>query len=243
MESPYEENQGGFTCFQKEEKMRNLIKDLLNSKLSRRGFIAGMVAAGYSASAANSALQSVAPLVPGVVAPASFTRSVTGTGGELMIEQLIEAGARYMFVANASGLGAMCDALVTRPQIQLIQATQEGQAVSIADGYARASGKIGFAMYSRVGLPHSTSNMYNAMKDRTPLVLLSDHADSTSEGHDAHALLVGQLHQLCRRKDSVGGGAVAVKVGPRRHRERTPGRCERCCGRAASSRRSPPARR
>ena len=109
--------------------MRNLIKDLLNSKLSRRGFIAGMVAAGYSASAANSALQSVAPLVPGVVAPASFTRSVTGTGGELMVEQLIEAGARYMFVANASGLGAMCDALVTRPQIQLIQATQEGQAV------------------------------------------------------------------------------------------------------------------
>ncbi|MCH8266729.1 MAG: thiamine pyrophosphate-binding protein [Acidobacteria bacterium] len=165
--------------------MRNLIKDLLNSKLSRRGFIAGMVAAGYSASAANSALQSVAPLVPGVVAPASFTRSVTGTGGELMVEQLIEAGARYMFVANASGLGAMCDALVTRPQIQLIQATQEGQAVSMADGYARASGKIGFAMYSKIGLPHSSSNMYNAMKDRTPLVLFSDHVSTTTEGTDS----------------------------------------------------------
>ncbi len=166
--------------------MRNLVKDLFSSKLSRRGFIAGMVAAGYSASAAKSALQSVAPLAARGGASKAFTRSVTGTGAELLAEQMIDAGAEYMFVTNGSGLGSFCDALVTRPQIQIIQALQEGQAVSIADGYARASGKIGFVMYSRVGLPHSTSNMYNAMKDRTPLVLLSDHADSTSEGHDAH---------------------------------------------------------
>jgi thiamine pyrophosphate-dependent acetolactate synthase large subunit-like protein len=58
--------------------------------------------------------------------------------------------------------------------------------VSIADGYAKASGKPGFGMFSRVGLPHSSSNMYNAMKDRTPLVLFSDHADTDREGTDSH---------------------------------------------------------
>ena len=41
-------------------------------------------------------------------------------------------------------------------------------------------------MYSRVGLPHSSANMYNSMKDRTSVVLLSDHADTNVEGTDAH---------------------------------------------------------
>jgi thiamine pyrophosphate-dependent acetolactate synthase large subunit-like protein len=166
--------------------MQTLVKELLKSKLSRRGFLAGMAAAGYSASAAQSALQSVAPFVPRANVPAELTRLVTGTGGELMTDQIIEAGGRYMFVRNGSGLGPLCDALVSRPQIQLIQATHEGQAVAIADGYAKASGKIGFVMYSRVGLPNSTSNMYNAMKDRTPLVIFSDHAETNREGTESH---------------------------------------------------------
>ena len=166
--------------------MRHLVKDLLNCNLSRRSFLAGMVAAGYSASAAKSAFQAVAPFVPGAEVPPTLTRTVTGTGADLLAEQLLEAGARYLFVCNGSGLGPLCDALVSRPQLQFIQAVQEGQAVAIADGYAKASGKLAFGMYSRVGLPHSTSNMYNSMKDRTPVVLFSDHAETDREGTDSH---------------------------------------------------------
>lgn len=164
--------------------MQQLLRDLIDAKLSRRGFVAAMISAGYSAAAAKSALQSAAPFVQGAEAAPSLTRVVSGTGGELMVEQVIETGAKYMFVANASGIGPLCDALVTRPQIQLIQSVQEGQVVSTADGYARASGKPGFAMFSRVGTPHSTSNMYNAMRDRSHVVLFSDHADTTDEGTD-----------------------------------------------------------
>lgn len=166
--------------------MQSLVKELLKSKLSRRGFLAGMTAAGYSASAAHSALQSVAPFVPRANVPAELSRIADGTGGGLMLDQVIEAGGKYMFVCNGSGLGPLCDALVTRPQMQLIQATHEGHAVAIADGYAKASGKIGFVMYSRVGLPNSTSNMYNAMKDRTPLVIFSDHSEMRRDGTDSH---------------------------------------------------------
>jgi len=168
--------------------MQQLLRDLFDAKLSRRGFVAAMVSAGYSAAAAKSALQSAAPFVPGAQdseAAASMTRIVTGTGGELLTEQVIETGAQYMFVANASGVGPLCDALVTRPQLQLIQSVQEGQCVSTADGYARASGKPGFVMFSRVGLPHSSSNMYNAMKDRTPVVVFSDHSSTMEEGTDS----------------------------------------------------------
>src|SRR5688572_29433961 len=143
-----------------------------------------MTAAGYTAAASQSVLASVSPFVQGSGAPASLTRSVTGTGGELLADQLIEAGAKYFFVSNGSGIGPICDALVTRPQIQLIQATHEGQVVALADGYAKATRKPAFGMFSRVGMMNASSNMYNAMKDRTPVVLFSDHADTGSEGRD-----------------------------------------------------------
>jgi thiamine pyrophosphate-dependent acetolactate synthase large subunit-like protein len=166
--------------------MRDLVKGLVTRRRTRRDFLTQMVAAGYTLSAARSALASVSPFVQDGQTAESLTRTMTGTGGELLAEQLIEAGAKYMFVSNGSGLGPLCDALVTRPQIQFIQATHEGQVVAIADGYAKASGKIGFGMYSRIGLPHSSANMYNSMKDRTAVVLLSDHADTDREGTDAH---------------------------------------------------------
>lgn len=166
--------------------MRDLVKDLVEQRLTRRSFLAKMTAAGYTAAASQSVFASVSPFVQGGAAPEPLVRTFTGTGGELLAEQLIEAGAKYMFVSNGSGLGPLCDALVTRPQIQFIQATHEGQVVAIADGYAKASGEIGFAMYSRIGLPHSSSNMYNSMKDRTPVVLLSDHAETNREGTDSH---------------------------------------------------------
>ncbi|MEE8221556.1 MAG: thiamine pyrophosphate-binding protein, partial [Woeseiaceae bacterium] len=166
--------------------MRDLIGNLLSARISRRGFVGGMLAASFSTAAAESALQSVAPLIPGSDIRPDLTRSVTGTGADLLVEQVLETGARYLFVSNGSGLGPVCDSLVDHPQLQLIQATHEGQLVAIADGYAKASGETAFGMFSRVGLPHASSNMYNAMKDRTPLVLFSDHADPDREGTDSH---------------------------------------------------------
>ncbi len=166
--------------------MRELVKDLINAKISRRSFLSGMAAASYSVSAAKSALAAVEPFVPGSTLPAEFVRTVKGTGGDLIAEQMLETGTPYLFCSNGSGIGPIVDALVSRPQIQLIQATQEGQVVAMADGFAKATGKPAFGFYSRVGLPHSTSNMYNSMKDRTPLVIMSDHAETTREGTDSH---------------------------------------------------------
>lgn len=131
-------------------------------------------------------MAAVDPYMPGGPMPENYIRTVTGTGADLLVEQLLETGARFLFVANGSGLGPICDSLVDHPGLQLIQATQEGQVASMADGYAKASGNVGFGFYSRVGLPHSTSNMYNAMKDRTPIVLMSDHAETDVDGRDGH---------------------------------------------------------
>jgi benzoylformate decarboxylase len=137
-----------------------------------------MSLAGFSAVAATSALQSLNPLsrayASGHDEELRAMRSFSGRAGDLLVEQLKAAGVEYLFLANGSGLGTLCDALVDRPEMKIIQATMEGQAASIADGYAKTSGKTAFAMFSPRGLQHASSNMKNAMSDRTPLVFMTD---------------------------------------------------------------------
>jgi benzoylformate decarboxylase len=111
---------------------------------------------------------------------------LVGTGGELLAEQLRAIGTRFLFVCNSSGMGALCDAVVDRPDLQFIQAISENQAVGMADGFAKATGQTSFACFSRVGGPLASANMYNAMKDRTPVVILTDHADTQADGRDGH---------------------------------------------------------
>ncbi|NNE38465.1 MAG: hypothetical protein HKN08_09185, partial [Gammaproteobacteria bacterium] len=113
--------------------MRKLVNDLINAKISRRGFLAGMAAASYGVTAAKSALAAVEPYIPGSAMPEGYTRQATGTGAELMVDQILETDTKYLFIANGSGLGPICDALVKRPgKLTFIQATHEGQVLSIA---------------------------------------------------------------------------------------------------------------
>jgi benzoylformate decarboxylase len=171
--------------------MQGFVKDYLGGKISRRSFIRKSTAAGFTAVAARSALEALQPIVsasPAItVSPTtSSTFSVTGTGGELLAEQLRAAGVRFMFVCNSSGMGSLCDAVVDRPDLQFIQGISENQAVAMADGYAKVTGQTSFACFSRVGGPLASANMYNAMKDRTPVVIFTDHMDSQADGRDGH---------------------------------------------------------
>ena len=120
--------------------MRDLVRQLLGEKISRRGFVTGMLAAGYSSTAALSALQSVEPFTGGVSPTA--TRTVTGTGAELMADQIIETGAEYVFVSNGSGLGPLCDAMVDRPQLPADSVDARGSGrrdrIGLCDGLRQA---------------------------------------------------------------------------------------------------------
>ena len=168
--------------------MRENIRDYLAGEISRRDFVRGLTAAGFSLAATRSALGALEPIVnPGLGTPASAPLyPFEGGGGELLAEQLVEFGTRFVFLCNSSGMGPLADAVVDRPQIQLIQAVSEHQTMAIADGYAKASGEVAFATFSRVGGPGASANMYNAMKDRTPIVIFTDHANTTSQGRDGH---------------------------------------------------------
>lgn len=169
--------------------MRELASKYLRGEISRRDFVRLSTAAGFTLAAAHSAASSLAPIL-GTVPPewtaGQLTRTFQGTGGELLAEQLMAAGTRFIFVCNSSGMGALCDAVVDRPTLQFIQATSEHQSVAMADGFAKATGQPAFVCFSRVGGPLGSANMYNAMKDRTPMVVMTDHADTQADGRDGH---------------------------------------------------------
>ena len=171
--------------------MRDIVRDYLDQTIPRRSFVKRMSQAGFGVTAVTSVLKSLEPLVQAQSAqagdaPAELLTPFEGNAGEVLAEQLRAAGIKFLFLGNGSGLGPLCDALVDRPDMQPILATHEGHCVAMADGYAKASGNPGFVMISRVGSPNATSNMYNAMKDRSPIIVTSDHSETDRAGRDGH---------------------------------------------------------
>ena len=172
--------------------MRELVKQYLQNSLSRRTFVKRMIGSGFSLMTA----QSVLAALPQQQELTSYTRPFKGSGGELLAEQLLEADVEYLFLSNGSGVSPLCDAVVDRPKLKIILAVHEGLSVTMADGYAKASGKTAFSMFSRVGVPNASSNMYNAMKDRSSLVLATDHIETAATGRDAHEDLEDTLEPV-----------------------------------------------
>jgi acetolactate synthase I/II/III large subunit len=176
--------------------MRGLVKDYLDLDLSRRGFLKAMAGAGFTMAAAESVLQNLVPVTHAQTAGKEYVKMFEGNGGDLLAEQLLQTGTEYLFVANGSGLGALCDAVIDRPKLKLVLATHEAHAVAMASGYTMATGKTSFCMYSRVGAAHSTGNIYNAMKDHLPIVVAVDRADTTEDGRDGHEDLEDMLEPV-----------------------------------------------
>ncbi len=133
--------------------MRDIVKDYLDGLIPRRAFMKRMSQAGFGVAAAASALKSLEPLARAQSgrgargqaqtsadsSAGSLTKPFEGTGGELLAEQLRAAGVKFLFLGNGSGLGSLCDALLDRPDMQIILAIHEDHCVSIADGYSKAS--------------------------------------------------------------------------------------------------------
>lgn len=165
--------------------MKEIVHSYLNRRLSRRGFVRSMAKLGFSVAAASSVLESLTPLAKAESADPSSATLVEGTGGELLVEQLRAAGVRFIFNCTTSATYALFDALVDRPTMQVIQVPQEGQMISMAEGYALASGMVAVAVTGSVGLPGTLSNLFNAWKDRAPIVVVSQHESvGLRRGHE-----------------------------------------------------------
>jgi len=165
--------------------MKDLTKGLLARELSRRAFAQGMAALGFSGAAIKSAMAAAGTAELAMESgSARAGTEIVATGGEILVECLLAAGADYVFDANSTGQSAFYDALMSRPELQLIVAVQEGQAVAMAHGYELASGRPGLLMLPSIGMPNAMSNLYNAWKDRSALVVMSDGSSTELPGRD-----------------------------------------------------------
>ena len=114
--------------------MRDLVHRYLDRELSRRGFLEGMTALGFTLAGAEGVLE---PLDAAEQAVAPDATTIEGTGGELLLAQARAAGVEYIFTNPGSFETGFFDALVDKPGVQLIMGLHEGIVAAMADGLVR----------------------------------------------------------------------------------------------------------
>ncbi|MBI4641475.1 MAG: thiamine pyrophosphate-binding protein, partial [Candidatus Tectomicrobia bacterium] len=101
------------------------------------------------------------------------------TGKQAVMEMLVAEGVEYVFGNPGTSETPFMDALEDYPQLQYILALQEGSVIGMADGYARASGKPGFAnVHIAAGLANAISMLYDAYRGGTSLVVTAGQSDT-----------------------------------------------------------------
>ena len=154
-----------------------ILNQLLDHSISRRSFIKTLGAMGVSTAGISSMLKSAEAVEKGI-APLK-ARSFTGTGGQLIVEQMKAAGVKYLFTNPGSFEVGFFDAFLDQP-MQLILGMHEGIVVSAADGYAKVSHEPAFINVHVVATAQALGQLYNSHVDGTPLVVTAGMRENES---------------------------------------------------------------
>jgi len=110
---------------------------------------------------------------------------MTKTGAEIVWECLLREGVRQVFGYPGGAILPTYDAL-TRYDIHHVLVRHEQGATHMADGFARASGKVGVAIAtSGPGATNMVTGMATAMLDSSPIVCITGQVGSKLIGTDA----------------------------------------------------------
>jgi len=111
---------------------------------------------------------------------------VERTGAQLIWETLQRLGVKVVFGYPGGAIMPTHDALLDYPEIRHIRVRHEQGAAHMADGYARASGRVGVAMAtSGPGATNLVTGIANAMLDSIPIVCITGQVASQLVGSDA----------------------------------------------------------
>jgi benzoylformate decarboxylase len=157
--------------------INEILSRLLNHSISRRNFIKALGAIGVSTAGISSMLKSAEAVEKGITPLKA--RSFTGTGGDLIVEQMKAAGVKYLFTNPGSFEVGFLDAFLDQP-MQLILGMHEGIVVSAADGYAKVSREPAFILVHVVATAQALGQLYNSHVDGTPLVVTAGMRENES---------------------------------------------------------------
>jgi len=100
------------------------------------------------------------------------------SGQQAFLELLKQEGVRFIFGNPGSTELLIMDALAGQEEIRFFLALHEGVAISMADGYALASGQLAVVIvHVSPGLGNSMGMLYNACKSGVPLILTAGQHD------------------------------------------------------------------
>ncbi|MFY8274808.1 acetolactate synthase 3 large subunit [Pseudoalteromonas sp. SSDWG2] len=107
-------------------------------------------------------------------------------GGELVVGALKTLGVQYIFGYPGGTVLDLYDALFEQDDIEHILVRHEQAATHMADGYARATGKVGVVLAtSGPGATNCITGIATAYMDSIPMVVISGQVPSNLIGDDA----------------------------------------------------------
>jgi acetolactate synthase I/II/III large subunit len=108
------------------------------------------------------------------------------TGADIILECLMREGVDVMFGYPGGAILPTYDAMTRYPQIHHVLVRHEQGASHMADGYARASGRVGVAIAtSGPGATNLVTGLATAMMDSVPVVAITGQVPRAAIGSDA----------------------------------------------------------
>ncbi len=108
------------------------------------------------------------------------------SGGEMIIRALQDEGVDYVFGYPGGAALHIYDAIFRNPAVKHILVRHEQAATHAADGYARATGKVGVVLVtSGPGATNAVTGIATAYMDSIPMVVISGQVPTDKIGEDA----------------------------------------------------------
>ena len=108
------------------------------------------------------------------------------SGAEILIECLVREGVETIFGYPGGANMPIYDAMLEFPSVHHVLTRHEQGAAHMADGFARATGKVGVAMAtSGPGATNLVTGIGTAMMDSVPMVCITGQVSASAIGGDA----------------------------------------------------------
>jgi benzoylformate decarboxylase len=102
------------------------------------------------------------------------------SGKQAFLELLRQEGVEYIFGNPGTTELPLIDALVREKSIRYVLGLHEGVSMSMADGYAQASGKLGVVnVHVSPGLGNAMGMLYDALKSTAPVLVSAGQHDQS----------------------------------------------------------------
>ena len=118
--------------------------------------------------------------------PNTAAAPVEMIGAEMLVQALHKEGVEYVWGYPGGSVLFIYDEIFKQDKFEHILVRHEQAAVHAADGYARATGKVGVALVtSGPGVTNAVTGIATAYTDSIPMVIISGNVPTHAIGEDA----------------------------------------------------------